>query len=322
MRVALIGWWGRGNMGDELLHRLIRDWLAPHQVDAIAPRQVVEDAPGQFVSFEDFDACVDEYDLVIFGGGGLLNDRYVRSVLPKQRLARISAPLYGLSLGIPSPDWLDGLEGFVERCDHLSVRDPLARHMLLKRYPRANVEVLPDPGFLLPGHPAGERSEVVGLNVRDVPASWLMGLPEDLTESLRTALLNAVEEMTGEGVPVRVLGTEPRDHDLFLEWGLDSTMLTAENAAEVVGSLQALVTMRLHGGIVSLTQGTPVRVLNYQSKIAGLGSMVAPELVHAVPGVSITALAREALAEQRGRHADRVQELRGALGDFRASRIG
>jgi polysaccharide pyruvyl transferase WcaK-like protein len=47
-----------------------------------------------------------------------------------------------------------------------------------------------------------------------------------------------------------------------------------DEAVELIATSSALVTARLHGGIIAATQGTPVALIDYQDKIRGLAKLL------------------------------------------------
>lgn len=319
MEVAIIGWWGRGNMGDDLILANLVRWLAPHRCYAVTDHPVLYPPELDVITFAEFDERAGSFDLVVFGGGGVLNDRYVRSVLPPERVTKIRSPLYALAVGVPTADWLEDIEYFFERCDVLSVRDERARSLLLSRHPDLDAIVVPDPGYLT--EPAGVNRNplLIGLTIRTLARAWLLDLPDDAITRVSDAFVRALSGLRERGLQPTVFAHEPRDLELYASLGADAVMLNSANAAREIARAGALVTMRLHGGIVAFTQGTPVRVVDYQAKCTALDDAVGGGLRIDPRAPDLIAGALDALAEGPEKHADLVERMRGELAAFRAA---
>lgn len=75
MKVLLIGYYGYGNFGDELMREGIEDFFKKFHVEykIALPKRISKDTISRFNIFELIDAIYDS-DIVIYGGGGLLQD--------------------------------------------------------------------------------------------------------------------------------------------------------------------------------------------------------------------------------------------------------
>jgi len=107
LKVLLIGYYGYGNFGDELMRLSIEDFFSKFKIDyaTALPKRVSRDTVSRFSLFEMIDAILDS-DMLIYGGGGLFQDvTSTRSFLYYASVIRLSlilgkpAILFGNSLG-------------------------------------------------------------------------------------------------------------------------------------------------------------------------------------------------------------------------------
>lgn len=113
-RVGLAGWYGYGNVGDDLLLRLLTERLRPA---AVFSTRAGEWEGLHILDVEEIPLWADRLDLLLVGGGGLLNERWLR----KLPLAEFAKPYGLLSVGIPHHRWLDGLEPLLSRARFVTV---------------------------------------------------------------------------------------------------------------------------------------------------------------------------------------------------------
>jgi len=105
--VLLIGYYGYGNFGDELMREAIEDFFKKFHVEykIALPTRVSKDTISRFNIFELIDAIYDS-DIVIYGGGGLLQDitstksfLYYSSIIWLSLMFQKPVILFGNSLG-------------------------------------------------------------------------------------------------------------------------------------------------------------------------------------------------------------------------------
>jgi len=107
LKVLLLGYYGYGNFGDELMRMSIEDFFAKFKIDyTIAlPKRISRDTVSRFSLLEMIDATFDS-DMLVYGGGGLLQDItstksfiYYASVIRLSLLLNKPVILFGNSLG-------------------------------------------------------------------------------------------------------------------------------------------------------------------------------------------------------------------------------
>lgn len=265
-RIGLAGWYGYRNVGDDLLLRLLAERLDPAAVFATRAGTW---AGGPVLDAESLPEWRERLDLLVIGGGGLLNERWLRK-LPLE----VFGGAYGLlSVGIPHLRWLDDLEPLLSGARFVTVRDHLALEQLRRAYPGVDAWWLPDPAFMLPRR-SRPRADRLLLNPRSIPRTWLR---EDDPEDAEERVVSGFSELaaaTAKGTEVLALGFEASDRPLLERLPCEHRIVDAVEAVELIAGSRALVTSRLHGGVIAATQGTPVVLVDYQDKIRGLARLL------------------------------------------------
>ena len=265
-RIGLLGWFGYGNVGDDLLLSILAARVRPKAVfstragtaEGIEIRDVAE--------LERFSG---ELDLLLIGGGGLLNNRWIA----KLGLDGYEGDYGFLSVGIPSADWLDGLEDVLARARFVTLRDHLALETLGLKYPSIDAFWLPDPAFMLAPRVV-ERKPLLLLNPRTLtPRRMRTGAPED-PDGRQVAVMTAVAERCSKSHEVRAIGFEERDRPLLDRLPCASEVVGWERAAELIAGARGLVTARLHGGILAAVHGTPMVLIDHEDKLRGLADLL------------------------------------------------
>jgi polysaccharide pyruvyl transferase CsaB len=173
-RILLSGYYGYGNLGDDALLEVILSELRqriPHvMLDVLSaqPEETAHLLRVEATPRADLLAvkrAVERADLVISGGGGLLQNTtslksllYYVGILRTAHLARKKTMIFAQSIG---PLDLLGRKIVSEFCRGVSlatVRDTASRTLLTRLLPRTRVELTADPVFLYqPAEPPGEH---------------------------------------------------------------------------------------------------------------------------------------------------------------------
>lgn len=107
LKVLLLGYYGYGNYGDELMRLGITDFLKKFNIQYVTalPKRISKDTISRFNIFEILEYIYDS-DAVIYGGGGLLQDitstrsfLYYASVINLSLIMRTPVILFGNSIG-------------------------------------------------------------------------------------------------------------------------------------------------------------------------------------------------------------------------------
>lgn len=268
-RIGLVGWYGYGNVGDDLILRVLRAALAPTAVFSTRAGE----ADGTAVLHVDaLPAASTELDLVIVGGGGLLNDRWIA----KLDLAQVACPYAFLAVGIPHVKWLTGMEKVVAGARFVTLRDHLALETFLTAYPGVQAFWLPDPTFVLAKRRVRRRMTIV-LIPRVIPRAWLRDDDPEDSEQRQIACMQSIVDRFSHRADVVALGFEESDRPVLARLTCPGHIVGVDAAIDAIARASAVVTSRLHGGIIAATQGTPAALIDYQDKIRGLACLTGQE---------------------------------------------
>lgn len=305
-RIGLAGWYGYGNVGDDLMLRLLVERVRPAAVFSSRAGSVGEIPIHHVGELPEWD---ERLDLLLIGGGGLLNQRWIAKLpLADLRLA------YGfLSVGIPQARWLGGMEEILARARFVTLRDHLALRMFAETYPDVAAMWLPDPGFMLERLGLPKEARVV-LNPRAIPKAWIREEDPDDAEDRQVALMRSLVERFSDRAEVLALGFEQSDAELLARLPCESRVVAESEAVDVIARSAIVVTARLHGGIVAATQGTPVALIDYQDKVRGLAPLVDATL-HDLTGLDgIHDVVERALSEPAASDAPCARSVPAAYG--------
>ncbi|MDR1944230.1 MAG: polysaccharide pyruvyl transferase family protein [Synergistaceae bacterium] len=333
--VLLAGYFGFGNLGDELLLSSALDYLETAGVkkDRVA---VLSRDPGETSATFGVEAFGRElFSLplsralsasrsLIFPGGGIFQDSSsVRScfyywglarkaISHSCRLAAISQSIGPLSNKLSKKMTRDALS----RCRYLSVRDETS--IALSRELGLHVESTPDlvMGLKIPELP--ERSNGAALiNIRPVRGS----------DACARTVLKAARAFASEGIPIRGTAFAREDElelkryirsgelpkcDVALVKNLNDFLSVSQDAFAAVG-------MRLHFGILSLKRGLGVAIAPYDPKVsdfAGKWGAKCPELNGIKKNSDIMRVLTKALFEDK-KQPDHEKVRRAISGAFK-----
>lgn len=303
-RVAVAGWIGSTNLGDELIFAAIRQKLEELGAGCVAitidPRRTEHDhgcatirhrgprdSGGLWRHLADCDAMV-------FGGGGLLQSETSPWNLPfhlsRLWLARTRRiPWAGIGLGAGRIDGAISKQLAARSLRSgvgLTVRDPASAHAL-QSVGVANVVVSADP-VVARRIPRGAEQDWVAVSLRQpnvrgvrtaasrgdrsVNDEWLASIAESLDFVSRTA-----------GLSVRFVALQPdRDaplHEAVAERMTETVSFGDVGSDAVLGDIAAskmVVAMRYHSAVAALISGRPAAVIDYSPKMAALVDDVGP----------------------------------------------
>jgi polysaccharide pyruvyl transferase WcaK-like protein len=255
-----MGYYGYGNLGDEMLLSAIRGLLAPRRVIAFSTGfQPTEDALERLNSF----------DYLILGGGGLFNRTPPKPFDTFDRWAStLHAPISVLGVGVEQLDKraILATHSLVERADLFLVRDAESQRLI--DHPK--VQVAPDLTFFRPFSGAQLRQcaqiPVCGVNLRP--------LSRDMTGWIKAVLELPVRKVA---LPFSVA---PAFDDRELLVQIASTPPCRQASLEDYEQLDLVVGMAFHSIVSAVQAGAPVVAINYHPKVRrlmeemGLGSYV------------------------------------------------
>ncbi|MGV9765354.1 MULTISPECIES: polysaccharide pyruvyl transferase family protein [Micromonospora] len=345
LTIGVLGSYGGRNLGDEAILTGLLDDLRRHEPDAriivfsrnpahtTLAHPEVEAVPWEGVSRVDSSPVLNQLDLLILGGGGILYDKEARRYLRVVRVAQERGlPLLTYAVGAgPLTDTLDSgmVRETLAQAVEVTVRDQESR-MVLEEAGLVNpITVTADPAFLLEpeefpqqwlreeGVPAGSR--LVGLSVREPGRA-----AERLDVDGYHRLLAQIGDFLVHRIDAYVLFVPMERDDIRHSHGVLSHMTAADRGrilhgdyrpAQVLGLMRHFdlaVGMRLHFLIFAAMMGTPFLPLPYAGKVFDLAQRLG---VPALRGVE-REVEGPLLAE-----VDRLWDERAARADATARRV-
>jgi polysaccharide pyruvyl transferase CsaB len=304
--VFLSGYYGFGNLGDELILKNIAALFKEVGVSSIyAVSGNLEYSrakhPGiEFISRDDYPAIVDivkRVDLVALGGGGLFQDYNrletanlfespkmgVHSYINVPLVARIyEKPVAYLFQGI-GPLYSEDSRNFTKYayslCNYISVRDKDSAR-LLEEIGIRDVVLSADPTFLYPvEHVKTKRGkQTIGISLRQ----WVDKSVEDRIASAVADFLNRIsgdydfyfisfqdhdDQNTDSAIYERIRSNLKREGNFALIRSKDYSL---EGIEKLVADLDLLIGMRLHSIVLAMKYGIPFLALPYWNKVEAL----------------------------------------------------
>ncbi|SCG45538.1 polysaccharide pyruvyl transferase family protein [Micromonospora humi] len=303
LTIGVLGSYGGRNLGDEaILTGLLAD-LRQHEPNAriivfsrnpahtALAHPDVEAVPWEGVSRVDSSQVLNQLDLLVLGGGGILYDKEARRYLRVVRVAQERGlPLLTYAVGVgPLTDGVDTgmVRETLAQAVEVTVRDQESR-MVLEEAGLVNpITVTGDPAFLLEpeefpaqwlreeGVPAGSR--LVGLSVREPGRA-----AERLDVDGYHRLLAQIGDFLVHRIDAHVLFVPMERDDIRHSHGVLSHMIAADRGrilhgdyrpAQILGLMRHFdlaVGMRLHFLIFAAMMNTPFLPLPYAGKVFDL----------------------------------------------------
>ncbi|WP_434741143.1 polysaccharide pyruvyl transferase family protein [Micromonospora sp. SH-82] len=303
LAIGVLGSYGGRNLGDEaILTGLLTDLREQEPDGRITvfsrnPEHTrrahpdVRAVPWEGVSRVDSSVILDELDLLILGGGGILYDREARRYMRVVRAAQERGlPLLTYAVGAgPLTDAVDTemVRDTLSRAIEVTVRDEESRVVLEETGLLNPITVTGDPAFLLrpeefPAHllreegvPTGAR--LVGMSVREPGRA-----AERLDVDGYHRLLAQIGDFLVHRIDAYVLFVPMERDDIRHSHGVMSHMTAADRGrilhgeyspGQVLGLMRHFdiaVGMRLHFLIFAAMSGTPFLPLPYAGKVFDL----------------------------------------------------
>jgi hypothetical protein len=257
--IGVIGYYGFGNLGDNLLLQNLREFLKPHRVVPVPIGLPLASETARRLNI---------FDFVILGGGELFQGS------PPPPFGRfhewaddLTVPFGALGLGVTSveSDCRQAVGRLIDRSRFFVVRDEESGDLL--DHPK--VHVAPDLSFFRPlqihERRSGEGEVVCGVNLRPgrrKTNDWLKAV-SGLKVQIRAAPFSMHPELGDQDV---LLELDPFCRDLF--------------PIERFGSINFMIATAFHAVVLAIQTATPVIAINYSPKVrrlmeaAGLGSYV------------------------------------------------
>jgi hypothetical protein len=146
-KVLILGYYHRDNLGDDVFEFVFNKFFKKN----IDPNLIEYDIKN----LDDIDKIDPDTDLILFGGGDLINDYFIDK-LSKFNTPKI-CPTYAISIGIPYPQLID--KGYLDNFDFITHRNQTDNARLVKIYGKHRVKHFPDFSMLLPKYLENENNK-------------------------------------------------------------------------------------------------------------------------------------------------------------------
>jgi polysaccharide pyruvyl transferase CsaB len=281
-RAILCGYYGMGNAGDEALLVCLLQSLPDHIEPIVLsknPTETQDRYPVKACDRWDLKAVTREMrqaDFFIWGGGSLMQDSS----------SRVSPIYYGglmklaQSLGLTTIAWAQGLgplnhrsnrwltRHVLKRCRLVTVRDKVSQEMVQAW--KIPVTIAPDPVWAMIAEKTLDLSHLpkprIAVNLRDHSS-----LTVDRLEVITQALIQLQQET--QGTVVLLPFQESLDGQLArdLQEKIPGSLVQFIEAPQVLKGIfrevELTIAMRLHGVIMSVSEGCPCFALSYDPKV-------------------------------------------------------
>jgi len=339
------GWYGAGNVGDELLLRMLIQWCeeAGARVSALSPFPHHTRIMHRIDAVDAFDLpavarTMLESDLFVLGGGGLFQTHHSFTIpgLYEYRpgdIASYARPLLmARQMGVPTVLWAHGvgpLDGEQARAivrdafshaSHASVRDNVSSALLREIGVDREIPVAPDPVWALPvdrsapARTTGKRR--LGLVLREW--SSVSGWEDAFMAALREVVSPQEYLLVWMPFEAGEAGSSGADAAL-MEYMISNlgeyeheTIIPYDpgNVLDALRGCDFNVCMRLHAQILSLKLARPTMCVEYDSKMSRVSEMIGlPSSMRLVPSAPLPAwrdTLRALLASDAPASMDRV----------------
>jgi polysaccharide pyruvyl transferase CsaB len=302
-RVGITGSYGGLNLGDEaILQSMIAQLRKDVQVEITVFSRDAEDTkrrhqvervvPVRRLSRAEVAPEVQNLDLLILGGGGILYDADARTYLREVTLAhekRVPVMAYAIGAGpLNDPGAQAAVRDALKDAAAVTVREKAAQRALEEAGLHREITVTADPALLLKPEPLPRgilkheglegRRKLVGMSVRE-PGVAAPGLDERVYHAL---IANAADFIVDRfDADVVFVPMERSVLDTQHSHAVIARMLRAQRATVLkgeytsgqmlsfMGKLDFALGMRLHFLIFAAIQGTPFVALPYAGKVSG-----------------------------------------------------
>lgn len=285
-RVGLVGFFGWGNYGDELLLQFWRRVLTPYF--EIAPVNDLLAPPYLSAAADD---VAQRHDAFVIGGGDLVIPNAVSKLYWKREWLARKVYICGVGVALwrhkQVAEVIDEMAAFFQHpnVQYISARDEQSAAWIRERLqPRVPVVVHPDLAFGLPlpspREPTADARRTLGISVRQGPYS---------RDNDFSALARLVERARAQNYAIQVLELgsgrqRRRDQRAIRQMPFTpDSVVSSSNVNEIsaaIGALDSFATMKFHGLVIALMYGVPALGLVPNTKNVNLLSAIdRPDLI-------------------------------------------
>ncbi len=284
-RILLVGYYGNGNLGDDLLAEVsIRNLIKSGKRVSFTrnkPLQIEKEekiTPVYSRSIVSIFRAVISNDIVMFSGGSIFQDvTSTRSILYYAFIAllallfRKKLYLVGQGVGPLNSDLAFTLTRYIfERAHHVSVRDRKSYDLVSIWRQNDDVQFIPDLVFDFKKDDEilkGNNTKKVGIIVRDIP-----GLPTELTVDYYINILQVCRKYTEHLLLIGFHYSHDKEliNSIISRYDPNLDVIYPNSYDEAEGVLTTctdIVTTRLHGAILSMICRIKPCCIGYDKKV-------------------------------------------------------
>lgn len=140
MNITILGYYAHGNYGDDLFEVIFKKIYSGHNLIFYDPNKIT--------------SIPDSTDIIICGGGDIINDWFMEQIaklkIRAEQKANKRIPTYAISIGITFKKSIpENKPYYLDVFDYWIVRNKIDVNLLKSRYPQANIMYVPDVVHLL-----------------------------------------------------------------------------------------------------------------------------------------------------------------------------
>ena len=341
-RAIISAWVGAGNVGDELILSATLALLRHRGLDVVVPslNPAETEATHQVRALHHLDIqglqrALRRCDLLVFGGGGLVQDRSS----PWSPLYQCARPRRARQLGIPVLALGIGAEPLRQPTSRWAVREALTDHVgvvardsesaeVLRSLGVSQVRVGADLALTLTSRPIAPAPRIVTClrNAGEQPGLLPSVLRRQALEPTRIAnLASQLRDLSdASGLPVSLVAMDGRRDLEFAnavarELGDAAEKVVAPTVEQLLGEVGAshlVVTTRYHGAVAAALTSRPAVLFGYAPKVVSLSKQL-PRSTRLLPDSPsgyrrLTSTAMQLLGQDPPRILEEARELRDA----------
>jgi polysaccharide pyruvyl transferase WcaK-like protein len=255
--IGVTGYYGYGNVGDDILLCNLINFFGTRNVVVYAPAEkAAENLRAQFdclvSTTQSLPKDSEQLDLLVFGGGGVLHDSAMLNLWPKRIIEQVKCHISLLGLGIPHGEKLalatHKIDYIVDKASFVGLRD-FKSIAIFKQLWKKPCFLFPDIA-LLTERLEVQRSDNLLLQFKGVSSDFRHLSPRNFDSIAKRQL----KILKGKMFPWKTAN--------------------CEGALKAVASAGACVGVSMHFGLLALTQHTPFKMLQYQGKVQSVLGLV------------------------------------------------